>query len=267
MLVTAADQPLARRLVTRLLDEGGEVRAYAATEVTALRAAGAIVAVGDTDDEGRLEAALADVHTVIHVGGGLLAHDATSLVETAEVVATAATNAGVRRLICLSLPGADPASSEPLRRAVGQVEARLAAAPPPSIVIRSGLVDTPAVRDALATIGLSESVRATAVAPVRLTDLLEVVVAFDRARSQVEHGHLVVAADGPMRMTLGDYLTTVGVGAPGRGSLVGRRMAAPGRHPLLAGALVDGPWWSDDPVLLDGWDFAGHAPSPPGPAT
>lgn len=264
VLVTAAHQPLARRVALRLLEEGGEVRAYADGDVSVLRAAGAIVATGELDDEGRLEAAMADVHTVVHVGGGLLSASTGALLAAAGTVATAAGNAGVRRLIGLSLPGAAADAAEPLRRAKGAVEELLADAAPPSVAIRASLVDTPAVRDALATAGLGARLLAdVAVAPVRAGDLVELVVAFDRARSRSRHGHLVVSADGPARMSLQTYLDRVGVAGPGRGGLVGRRLTDPERAPLLRGALADGPWWTDDPAVVDGWAFAGQHPLAP----
>jgi uncharacterized protein YbjT (DUF2867 family) len=265
VLVTSAHRPLARRLAARLLGEGGEVRVMASGDVSSLRAAGAIVAVGSTDDEGRLEAALAEVHTVVHVGGGLLSRDPAAQVAEAGVVARAATNAGVRRVIALSLPGADTEATEPLRRAKGQIEATFAAAAPPSVVLRVSLLDTPAIRDALATGGVRGEVADVEVAPVRVADLVELVVAFDRARGDASHGHLVVAADGPATLTVTDYLRRVGVAGPGRGSLVGRRFADPGRAPLLLGALAGGPWRTEDPAVLDGWRFAGLEPGAPGP--
>jgi uncharacterized protein YbjT (DUF2867 family) len=265
VLVTEAHRPLARRLAARLLEEGGEVRVTAWGDVSSLRAAGAIVATGTPDDEGRLEAALADVHTVIHVGSGLLTRNLAADLVAAQVVARAASNAGVRRLIGLSVPGADLGSAEPLRRVKGRVEAILAAAAPPSVVVRVSLLDTPATRDALATGGLGAHVLATVVAPVQVPDLLELVVAFDRARGEARHGHLVVAADGPVRLPLGDHLRRLGVATPGAGGLVGRRFTDPARAPLLRGALTGGPWWSEDPAVLDGWRFAGLQPGTPGP--
>jgi hypothetical protein len=264
VLVTAAHRPLARRIALRLLEEGGEVRAYAHGDTTALRAAGAIVASGEVDDEGRLEAAMAEVHTVVHVGGGLLATAPRQLEREAETVAVAAGNAGVQRLIGLSLPGAGPDAADPLRRAKAAEEARLADADPPSVVLRTSLVDTPAVRDALATAGLGADVLdAVEVAPVRIGDLVELVVAFDRARSRSGRGHLVVAADGPTRMTLRAYLDRVGVVGPGRGGLVGRRLTDEVRAPLLRGALAAGPWVTDDGIAVDGWGFAGLHPLVP----
>ncbi|MFA9444975.1 SDR family oxidoreductase [Egicoccus sp. AB-alg6-2] len=264
VLVTGAHRPLARRIALRLLEEGGEVRAYGDGDTAVLRSAGAFVATGTTDDEGRLESALADVHTVVHVGGGLLGRDAEADVAAAEVLVTAATNAGVARLVVLSLPGASADAEDPYRRARGRIEELVAAAAPPSVVIRTSLVDTPAMRDALATAGFGPTVLDTEVAPVDPGDLVELVVAFDRARSRSERGHLLVAADGPVRLSIGDWLGRLGVARPGRGSLLGRRLTDPEQSPLLADALATGPWYSDGPGVLDGWEFAGFHPSPPG---
>jgi uncharacterized protein YbjT (DUF2867 family) len=262
VLVTAAHRTVGRRLALRLLEEGGEVRAYSDGATATLRAAGAFVASGTADDEGRLEAAMTDVHTVVHVAADLMATDATALVAHAEVVARAASSAGVRRLLLVSLPGAAADADDPLRRASHAAEVAAAAAEPPSIVLRPSLVDTPALRDLLATGGLTPEEERVTVAPVRLADVVELVVAFDRARSRAERGHLVVAADGPVRTTLGDYLDRVGARAPG--ALLGRRLTDPDRVPLLRPALA-GPWSSDDPVLLDGWAFAHLAPAAPWP--
>jgi uncharacterized protein YbjT (DUF2867 family) len=265
VLVTAAHRPLARRLAARLLEEGGQVRVTATGDVASLRAAGAIVATAEADDEGRLEAALAEVHTVVHVGGGVLARDPAAIVAEAEVVARAAEQAGVRRIVALSLPGAEPEAGDPLRRAKAAVEARFAAAGPPSVIVRASLVDTPAVRDALATAGDLGDAAAVQVAPVRVEDLIELVVAFDRARGRAEQGHLVVAADGPTVLDLSAYLHRVGVGTPGGGALVGRRFVDPAQVPLLLPALRGGAWTTEDATIPAGWRFAGIEPGPVAP--
>jgi hypothetical protein len=267
VLVTAADRPLARRLVLRLLEEGGEVRAYGDGVGATVRAAGAFVAEGTPDDIGRLEAAMIDVHTVVHVAADVLARDPSELVAAAQVVTRAAASAQVRRLIVTSMPGASADAGDPLRRAAHAVEVAAAVATPPSIVLRHSLVDTPAVRDALSTVGLTDRERAQVVAPVRVEDLLELVVAFDRARSSAPVGHLVVAADGPQRLSVARYLERVGGGRPGSGGLVGRRLLADAEVPLLRAALTAGPWWSDGPAVLDGWSFAGIVPAAPGPVS
>ena len=263
VLVTAAHRPFARRLAARLLDEGGEVRVVAAGDVGSLRAAGAFVSVADPDDEGRLEAALADVHTVLHVGGGLATPDPQRLVDDAKVVARAAAGAGVQRVIGLSLPGAVADASDPLRRAKAAVEHHLASVPCPSVVVRAGLIDTPWLRDLLVTGGLDPQLLEHEVAPVTASDLLELLVAFDRARASAPDGHLVVAADGPQRLSLARYLERVGADRVGHGSLRGRRWPDPATIDRVVEVLA-GPWWSHDPMLVDGWAFAQHEPAVPG---
>lgn len=277
VLVTAAHQPLARRLAARLLEEGGEVRATADGDVSALRAAGAFIATATADDEGRLEAALADVHTVVHVGGGLATRDPQRIVADAEVVARAAAGAGVRRLIALSLPGASPQAADEVRRAKAAAEQRLSELACPTIVLRVGLLDTPWLRDTLITAGLPPELLTTPIRPVRVQDLLELVVAFDRARATSREGHLVVAADGPHTTSVAGYLDRVvaggvgggadgvGAGNTGRISRVGRRLADAEVVARLA-AVLAGPWQQDAPELVDGWAFAGLDPAPPGPS-
>lgn len=260
VLVTAADTLLGRRLTRRFLAEGGEVRAYAGGngEVASLRAAGAFLAVGDHDDEGRLEAALAQVHTVVHGVDPLLAAEGEELTRGAETLATAAANAGVRRLLALSLPGASPVADDELRRRLAAAEAAFAAAAIPSVVLRTSLVDSPELRDALASTTHPDDVRSQEVAPVRLEDLVELVVAFDRLRSRATEGHVVFAADGPEVLSVAGYLARVGVDG---GPLVGRRYRGAGAHPLLSDALA-GPWRNDDPGLPDAWTFTEETPLP-----
>jgi len=269
VLVTAAHHPLARRVAARILEEGGEVRVTADGDVGLLRAQGAFVASATPDDEGRLEAALADVHTLVHVGGGIRTADAGQLVADAEVVARAATGAGIRRLIALSLPGAEADAGDPLRRAKAEVERLVADVPCQTIVVRVGLLDTPWLRDALLTAGLAPELLATPVRPVRVDDLLELVAAFDRARASAPEGHLQVAADGPVARSVAGYLDRVTGSSAGRGSRLGRRLPDAGAVERLV-AVLDGPWDQDDEVasgrLLDGWSFAEVEPAEPGPA-
>jgi uncharacterized protein YbjT (DUF2867 family) len=262
VLVTAADSPLGVRAVTRLLREGGEVRAYCrgTGPVAELRAAGAIVAVGDLDDEGHLESAMAQVHTVLHLAGGLLSPGAEPVAYEADVVTTAAVQAGVRRLVALSLPGADPRADEPLRRAKGMAEAALRSAALPTVVLRPSLVDAPRLRDALAGRRLPADLLDRTVAPLRIDDLVELLAQLDAVRSEAHEGHVVFAADGPTRMTLAGYLERVGVDA----SRLGRTYRPPERDPLLLAGL-DGPWVSDvDEAVFDAWEFTGTRPRPVG---
>lgn len=261
VLVTSAHRSLERRLVLRLLEEGGEVRAYGHGDTSVLRAAGAFVASGTPDDEGRLDAACTDVHTVVHVGSGLFTEDPDDLIHDVEVLLRAVQGAQVRRVIALSLPGAVATARDPIRRAMAEVERRLADAAVPTVVIRTSLVATPGLADALATAGVDRDVQHTPVAAVRADDLLELIVAFDQARSRSTSGHLVVSADGPERLTIAELMERQGVAAPGQGSLVGRRLPPAWVAERLDLALR-GPWWNDDPVVFDGWGFAGLEPKP-----
>lgn len=126
VLVTGATGTIGRALVARLLGDGGQVRAYVRHDDPALRAAGAHVAIGAADDVQRLEAALTRVHTLVHLVGGLLpergmTYDRLNR-ETTEVAVIAARAAGVRRIVFLSFPGADPASSNEFLAAKGKAE-------------------------------------------------------------------------------------------------------------------------------------------------
>jgi len=266
VLVTAGHQPLARRFAIRLLEEGGEVRVASNGDVSALRAAGAFVATADGDDEGRLEAALAQVHTVVHVGGGIATAAPERIASNARTLARAAAGAEVKRIVMLSLPGATPQADDPLRRAKAAAEDVIAEVACQTIVVRVGLVDTPALRDALLTAGLGSELLAREVRPVRMADLLELVVAFDRARAHTQSGHLVVAADGPIPMSVAGYLDRVVGQDAGTVSRIGRRLPDAATVDRLTATLL-GPWSNDEPHLIDGWAFAGLEPGTPGPGS
>lgn len=267
VLISGGHRWLARRLALRLIAEGGEVRVYGADDAAALRAAGVMVASGTPDDEGRLDAALTDVHTLVHVGPGLLTPDPGQITLEAGVAARAATSAGVRRVITLSVPGAQAASSAPLLAAKAAEEAALGEVPAPTVIIRTSLLDTAALHDALATAGLTDDELDVEVAPLRAEDLVELVVAFDRARSRAQDGTLVVAADGPERLTLRAYLDRVGVRVGGRFPLIGRRVLDEQRAARLRAALLAGPWVSPPGPVLDGFGFAEHEPQPVSPSS
>ena len=126
------------------------------------------------------------------------------------------------------------------------------ALPVPTIEVRTGLVDTPAAADLLLGAGLPLQERTRAVAVVAVEDLLELIVAIDRARSRATEGHLVIAADGPVRRTIDEHLMLVGGGA--RSRLTGRRVPSPAERAALL-ATLDGPWWNEDPLIPDAWSL------------
>jgi uncharacterized protein YbjT (DUF2867 family) len=260
VLVHAAHRPLARRLVHRLLAEGGQVRAVAARDVVSLRAAGAFVASADPDDEGTLEAALTGVHTLIVLLGGLDATDPSRVEAEGLVAARAAAGASVERLVLVTIAGNGRTAPDALRRSHAVVAEAVAALPLPSVELRVGLVDTAATRDVLLAAGLPSELRATPVAPVRPDDLLDLIVAVDDARSTAREGHLVLAADGPRRTSIATYLAAVA--APEGAGLTGRRLPSAAQREALC-ATLDGPWWNEDPAVPDAWRLLDVTPASP----
>lgn len=242
----------------RILREGGEVRAYGGVggDMQMLKAAGAVVAVGEPDDEGLLEAALADVHTIIHPVTGLLAGDVAELMNSSQVMIAAAVAAGVKRIVVLSLPGASTTSDEPLRRAHGRLEAILRATPLPTVALRVGLTDSPGMRDALASLRLDSDLDDHPVAPIRTDDLVELLAAIDSLRSTVREGHAVLQALGAEPLTVKQYRERTKADAD---TLVGRVYVSSDRVPLLADALA-GPWVTDDDETADAWVVLGLQP-------
>ena len=236
VLLTRPASAVARATASLLLDDGAQVRLFGTGAPGELRARGAFVADGTPDDHGLLEAALAQVHTMIHVGPGLTVDDADHLVVEARLALDAAERAGVQRVVVLSLPGADPHSDDPLRAAAGLVEADAESRPYPTVAVRCSLVDTPATRDLLA---------------------------IDEARSRATSGHVVFDAIGPEPLTLDAYLRQVGVrGEDGSTDLVGR-VYRPGGADAPGRRAISGPWVpSDDSVAADLWSFAEHTPRP-----
>jgi uncharacterized protein YbjT (DUF2867 family) len=258
VLVTHPETTPARALIELLAATGGQVRAYggAETPVAELRSLGVICAVGSLLDEGHLESAMEQVHTVVHAVPAMLSDDPDLLVERTATVVSAAVGAGVKRLITTSLTGADAQATDPIRRAAAEIEEIVAETPFPSVVVRVPLVDSPEIRAALARTPLGRDVLDASVAPLGFADLAALLFALDSRRDDFGAGHVVLAADGREVMTLDDYLGTVGVTAM---SLVGRLVERlrPGAT-LLADVLV-GPGTSD-PAMRSGWEETGVTP-------
>jgi uncharacterized protein YbjT (DUF2867 family) len=255
VLVHAAHRPLGRALARRLTEEGGQVRATASSGVALLRAEGVHTAACDPDDEGVLEAALTQVHTLVVMLGGLGVEDLRPLRAEGHAAARAARGADIERVVLVTVAGADVDAADDLRRSHGEVANAFAELPFPTVELRTGLVDTPALRDLLVTAGLPESARSRAVAPLDPQALIELIVAVDAARSSSDAGHLVLAAHGPHRRPLSSMLD----GSAGAARLTGRRVpTAAAREALLA--RLDGPWWTDDAQIPDGWGLFGITP-------
>jgi uncharacterized protein YbjT (DUF2867 family) len=134
-MVTGASGLLGRAVV-RTLSARDEVRATVRRPEVAdeLRALGAKVAVWSAEDPDDLIDILKRVHTLVHLVGGAAQPDDEEVLRanhgsTLAAVA-AAKEAGVRRLILASVPGADPHSAHPFLRAKGLAE---------EVVVHSGL--------------------------------------------------------------------------------------------------------------------------------
>jgi uncharacterized protein YbjT (DUF2867 family) len=259
VLVNAAHRPVAGLLVTRLLAEGGQVRALARTGIARLRGAGVFTAVGDPDDEGLLEAACTGVHTLVHLCGGLGSPDPDAVVAEGRAVAAAAEGAGVARILLVTLAGAAPTATDALRRAHATVSEAVAAAAVPSIEVRVGLVDTPAVRRLLRAAGPPADLAARPVLPIAAADLVEVLVGLDAARSRATEGHLRLTVAAPP-VPLADLL-----GDPGGGGRRGGRLPDPAARVALLETLA-GPWREPDPDVLDVGTVLGPGAGPHGVA-
>src|SRR5437773_11292492 len=103
VLVTGATGCIGRALVPRLIETGGQVRVYIRRDEPSYRSRGVKVAIGDADHEGRLESALEQVHTLVHLVGGPLPDRGVTVewlnLDTIQVALRAAVNAEVRRVL------------------------------------------------------------------------------------------------------------------------------------------------------------------------
>jgi uncharacterized protein YbjT (DUF2867 family) len=272
VLVTVAASALGRDLIRRIAGVGGQVRAFCdpADPVAELRHAGAICAVGSLLDEGHLETAMEQVHTVVHLGVGPLAGDPGLMVEEAATVLTAAVGAGVRRLIVASVTASAHDAADAVRRGAAEVEEMARSFPAPTVIVRSSFVDTGPLRAAVARTPLGSDILAAPVAPVTASEVGGLLFAIDEARDEPDRGAaVVVAADGALRLPLGEHLRACGVTPM---SVLGRaveRFRALGAGGLLADYLA-GPLVADLDVP-SGWDaFAvsrrGGTPEGDGPS-
>ena len=221
VLVTGAEAGAGRAVVGRLVRAGGEVRAYvddgAATEEVAQRYRrwGVKVARGVLDDEGRLELALEQVHTVVHTGGGWLATPQRLLDELASVV-SAGLGAGCRRVVWLSHPGAAEPGDDPYLQACAEGELLLAEAPMETVVLRCALAYGP--HDPLTALladGAGGADPRARHAPLYLDDLAAAVQAADAERGSGGPSALVVGLAGPDVVALATLVEGLAGTAPG----------------------------------------------------
>jgi uncharacterized protein YbjT (DUF2867 family) len=210
VLITGAETAEGRAAARRFRSAAGEVRVFvdAADEAAAeaLRAAGCKVARGTLEDEGHLETAAEQVHTVVHLAGGPMTEPA-DVVDDAATVLSAAIGAGCRRLIWASHVGADDPRGNAYLEACADVEEMLAEAPLETIVVRRSLTYGPGdpLTEALANGSLPPAAKESTHQPLYVDDLALVVAEADRVRGGVGDLAIMLTLAGPTEVLLGGF--------------------------------------------------------------
>jgi NADH dehydrogenase len=191
VMITGASGVLGHSVVSALLARD-EVRATVRRPAAAdpLRALGAKVAVLDPHRPDELAEVLPRCHTLIHLIGGVRQPDPEALFwanhGSVEVALEAARQAGTKRFVLISVPGADADATHPFLRAKGMAETAVAEAGLDYAIVRSthayglgGLWFTATVHGATATPPFVCGPGSQALAPVYAPDLAAVVAAID----------------------------------------------------------------------------------------
>jgi uncharacterized protein YbjT (DUF2867 family) len=221
VMVAGASGVVGRAVVGALVGRD-EVRATVrrAHAAEPLRALGAKVTVRDVDTADALTEVLPRCHTLVHLIGGpnqdtddevVAANHGSVLTAIA-----AAREAKVRRMILVSVPGADPDAGHPYVRAKGLAEEAVAASGMEYAIIRSahvygigGFWFTAAVQGALAEPPFVVGEGSQELAPVLAEDLAAVIAAVDN-RSAVPAG--TWAVEGPDAVTADAFVQLLRAG-------------------------------------------------------
>jgi uncharacterized protein YbjT (DUF2867 family) len=228
VLVTGATGCVGRALIPRLLEAGGQVRVYVRRDVPEYRALGVKVAIGDADHEGRLESALEQVHTLVHLVGGPLPGRGVDLVwlnlETTQVALRAAENAEVRRVLFLSPIGVDPGSDNGYLAAKGRAEEAIRASKKlEHAIFRSApILGEGSALSTLLARGLPSRIRDVSLNPIVVADVADALVAADTRDAELRGAWEL---GGPEVLTLGELADR-----SGSRSGLGRVLSGPPRE-------------------------------------
>ncbi len=221
VMVTGASGVIGRATVKALLARD-EVRATVrrASDATYLRQLGAKVAVREIDSPDALSEILPRCHTVIHLIGGVAQPDPDELFRAnhGSVLRAleAAKHAGTKRFVLLSVPGADPETTQPFLRAKGLAEEAVRASGMEHAIVRSthayglgGLWFTATVEGALAEPPFVVGPGDDDLAPIFAEDVASVLAAIDDDETELAgtwglEGPDVVTGDGLTRLLRGD---------------------------------------------------------------
>jgi uncharacterized protein YbjT (DUF2867 family) len=263
VVVTGGSGFIARSLIPILLERGSEVRAVVRRRPAAdpLRARGAKVAIAPLDSAETIEAVVRDAHTVVHLAGGLDLPDAgayervnhgltRSLVEACQ-------EAGVRRFVFLSYPGASADAANPYLRSKGRAEDAVRGSDLEHVVIRATHVYGPrsrwlaevaeGARRPLAAVVVGPGTQR--VAPVHVGDVARALAAADDREAAVTGTY---GLQGPESVTA-DQLADLLAGRPRRkihfspaaaqraARLLGRRLSPVLLEVLAGDSLADAP--------------------------
>ena len=197
VLITGASGVIGRAAVKALLARD-EVRATVRRPeaADALRALGAKVAVRDGAQADELVEILPRCHTLVHLTGGIEQPDPDALFwgnhGSALVAVQAAKEAGIRRIVFVSVPGADPEHTHPFLRAKGMAEEAIVASGLEYAIVRcahvyglGGAWFAAFVQGASATPPFVCGPGSQEVAPVYADDVGAVLAAIDDRREPV----------------------------------------------------------------------------------
>ena len=234
VLITGAETAEGRAAARRFRAAAGEVRVFVdendAPAAEFLRAAGCKVARGTLEDEGHLETAAEQVHTIVHLAGGPVT-DPGDVVDDAATVLSAAIGAGCRRMIWASHVGADDPRGNAYLEACAEVEGLLGDAPLETIVVRRSLTygagDPLTV--ALANGAVPDEAKESTHQPLYVDDLALVIAEADRVRGGVGDLGILLTLVGPTEVLLGGFADLL---------TAADRVAAPPLSPVVADLLT-----------------------------